>query len=189
VLSTSSCKLFFIFRGYYSPTATTAASLRTARPERFHYKVPISPGSHHYPKFFFSKRRGKIIPSGEGSHISGFSYANIANNASRFFRFEGGRPLHNVRSLYSRSGGLRSLHTLQSVTFRNPLNIPGALLTNSSPKAFLAILSDVLSILRRSCRLVPGSFIPILHSGPFRCFNLDDRPFGVLGAISSFPCL
>jgi hypothetical protein len=62
--------------------------------------------------------------------------------------------------------------------FRNQLNIPGALITNCSPKAFLSIRSDVLSILRCSYRVVPGSFIPILHSGPFQHFILDVRPFG-----------
>jgi hypothetical protein len=64
-----------------------------------------------------------------------------------------------------------------------------ALFTNSSPKAFLSIPSDVLLILRHSCCLMPGSFIPILHSGPFHRFFLDVHPFGVVGAISSLPCL
>jgi hypothetical protein len=45
------------------------------------------------------------------------------------------------------------------------------------------------SLLRRSCSPVPRFFIPILHSWPFRRFILDVRPFSVLGAISSFPCL
>jgi hypothetical protein len=54
-----------------SLTATTAPSLRPARPERFPYKVPVSPDSHHHPFPFFSKRRGKIMPSGRCSDISG----------------------------------------------------------------------------------------------------------------------
>jgi hypothetical protein len=44
------------------------------------------------------------------------------------------------------------------------------------------------SILRRSCRLVPGFFIPILHSRPFQHIFLDVRSFGVLGVTSSLFC-
>jgi hypothetical protein len=67
--------------------------------------------------------------------------------------------------------------------FCNPLDIPVARFTNSSPKAFLSNSSEVLTILGRSCCLVPGFFIrllphscclrprflmPVLHSGPSR---------------------
>jgi hypothetical protein len=62
-----------------------------------------------------------------------------------FFRFGGGPPLRNV----------------QSPIFRNPTEDPAIRF------AFLSNPSDVLSISRCSCRLVPESFIPILHSGPF----------------------
>jgi hypothetical protein len=62
---------------------------------------------------------GQNYPKWPVTHISGSSYADIASNASRFFRFGEGRPLHNVRSLFSRSGGRRPLHTVQSLTFRN----------------------------------------------------------------------
>jgi hypothetical protein len=48
--------------------------------------------------------------------------------------------------------------------FCNPTEESGVHFAISSPKAFLSNLLDVLSILRCSCHLVPGSFIPFLHS-------------------------
>jgi hypothetical protein len=92
----------------------------------------------------------------------------LPNIANMLFHFAGGRPLHKVQFLFSRSRGVRPLHKVQYLTFRNPLDIPAAGLTNSSPKAFLSNTSDVLSILRCSYRLVPGSIIQILLSGPLR---------------------
>jgi hypothetical protein len=68
-----------------------------------------------------------------------------------------------VRSLYSRSGGRRPLHTIHPFTFCNLVYIPGVPFTNSCLEAFLSILSDILSILICSCHLPPWSFIPILH--------------------------
>jgi hypothetical protein len=40
--------------------------------------------------------------------------------------------------------------------------------TTYSSAVFLKILPDVLSFLRRSCRLAPRFFLPLLYSGPFR---------------------
>jgi hypothetical protein len=131
---------------------------------------------------------GEIIQSRRYSHTSSFSYANYASRL--FNHFGGGRPFHNVQFWYPRSRGRRSLHTVQSVTFRNPLNIPRALFTNSSQKAFLSILSDVPSISRHTCRLVSGFFIlilpcsccprpqslmPLLHSGSFHSLSPSFR--------------
>jgi hypothetical protein len=59
-------------------------------------------------------------------------------------------------------GGGRHLRKAQSLILCIPLEIPNARFTNSSPKAFLSSSSDVLSILRRSCHLVPELFTPSL---------------------------
>jgi hypothetical protein len=121
-----------------------------------------------------------------------------------FFRLGRGRPLHNVRSLYSLSGGRRSLHTVQSFIFRNPLNIPAARFTKSSPRASQSNPSDVLSILKRSFRLMLGFFIrllprscclrprslmPLLHSGHFRSLFSSSRPFWISSATMSWSYL
>jgi hypothetical protein len=116
---------------------------------------------------------------------------NITSSLSTrrsFFRFARGRPLRKV----------------QFLIFRNPLDLPVACFRNTSPRAFLANFSDILSILRRSCRLVPGFFIrslprscslrprslmPLLHFEHFQYLILDVRPFGVFGAISSLTFL
>jgi hypothetical protein len=116
---------------------------------------------HHLPVFFFSNGGGKTIPSGRCSHIAGSFYAKATNRF--FFCFRGGRPLHNVHSLI----------------FRNLLDLLAPCFTNSSPKAFLSNPSDFLPILRHSCRLVPGSFIHILHSRPFQHFFSYVHPFRV----------
>jgi hypothetical protein len=99
--------------------------------------------------------------SGQSFHISGSSYTNTA---CRFlFRFGGGWPLHSAQSLIFCSRGVRPLHNVQFLIFCNLLDIPVARFTNSSPKAFRSNPSDV----QCSCRLLPESFIAILHSGPF----------------------
>jgi hypothetical protein len=64
-------------------------------------------------------------------------------------------------------GGRRPLHNAQSPIFRIPTEDPSIRFSISSPKAFLSNPYDVLSNSRCNCRLVPGSFIPVLHSGPF----------------------
>jgi hypothetical protein len=55
-----------------SPTATTAPSLRSARPKQFPYKVPVSPASHHHPKFssFSFCPRWAITPGVDGAPTS-----------------------------------------------------------------------------------------------------------------------
>jgi hypothetical protein len=103
------------------------------------------------------------------------------------------RILFRVQPLFPLRGG-RPLHKVKFLIFRNPQDIPVARFTNSSPKAFLSNSYDVLSILRRSCRLVPGFFIrllprscclrprslmPLLHSGPFQRLFPNVRPFRV----------
>jgi hypothetical protein len=65
------------------------------------------------------------------------------------FHFGGGRPLHKVHFL----------------SFSNLLDISFARFRFSSLKVFQSILSDVLLILWRSCRLVSGSFISIALRG------------------------
>jgi hypothetical protein len=110
------------------------------------------------------------------------------------FRFGGSQPLHNAKSSIFCCRGGRPLHKVQFLIFCSPLDILVARFTNSSPKAFLLNSSDVLSILRGRCRLVPGFFlhllprsscpgpwshIPLLHSGPFQRLFPNVRPFQV----------
>jgi hypothetical protein len=57
---------------------------------------------------------------------------------------------------------------LSSLICRNPLDILATRFMNCNSKAFLSNPFDVLLILRYNCCLVPGSFIPVLHSGHFQ---------------------
>jgi hypothetical protein len=86
------------FRGVYSPTATTAPSLKPPRPERFSYKVLVSLGYHQHPKvFLLFFWWGLTILSGRCSHLSGSSYANAIS--SFYLCLGGGRPLHILQFL------------------------------------------------------------------------------------------
>jgi hypothetical protein len=96
-------------------------------------------------------------------------------------------------------GGWRKLHNEELHCFRNSLDIPVARFTNSRPKACLSNFSDVRSILRLSCRLVPGFFICLLPQAPipyaivaFRTLpmSLPERPsflFSVQYVFSLYP--
>jgi hypothetical protein len=68
-----------------------------------------------------------------------------------FFRFGGGRPLHNVQSLTSCSR----------------VDDPTIHFSISGSAVFLKLLPDALSYLTCSCRLAPRFLMPLLHSGPF----------------------
>jgi hypothetical protein len=61
--------VFLSLCGGCCPTATTAPSLTPARPKRLPYKVPVTPASHHHPKFLliFSFPRQAIIPGVAGA--------------------------------------------------------------------------------------------------------------------------
>jgi hypothetical protein len=91
-------------------------------------------------------------------------------------------------------GGGRSLHNVHFLIFLKPFDIPFARFTNSGPKAFLSNSLILLSLLRRSCHLVRGSFIlvslrscclrprflmPFLYSKPFHSPFPSFRRFGV----------
>jgi hypothetical protein len=84
------------------------------------------------------------------------------------------------------------------------VDIPVARLKSSSFKACLSNSSDVFSILRHSCRLVPGFFIhllprscclkhlslmPLLHSGLFQRLFPNVYPFQVSFTTLSWWCL
>lgn len=127
---------------------------------------------------FSSVCRGKTIPSGQCSPISSSSYAKAESMV--FFCFGGGEPLHNVHFIFSHSRVGQPLPSVQSLTFHSLLDILAACFTNSNLKAVLLNPSDVLSIVRCSCHLVPGSFIPILHSGPFESLFTSIHSFGAL---------
>jgi hypothetical protein len=124
-------------------TFTTAPSLRPSRPKRFPYNVPLSPGSHHHPKVFLVFLFPTVGPNSWRGRCPTYPVLRLTLLVGFFYHFGGDRPLHKA----------------QLLIFSNPLDIPVARFTNSSPKAFLSNCSDVLSMLRRSCRLVPGFFI------------------------------
>jgi hypothetical protein len=99
--------------------------------------------------FLFSHKHTLSLSLYHGGHNSWSGrYSHLSDSYSvhdLFFRFVGGLPLHKVHFLI----------------FRNPLDIPFARFTNSSPKALLSNSLFVLSLLRRSYHLVRGSFIPV----------------------------
>jgi hypothetical protein len=105
--------------------------------------------------------------SGQCSYIS-----NYYSMCSLFFCFGGSRPLHNVRSLTS-----RSLTEDPTICF-----------TISSPRPYLKILLSVLSFLRCSSCLEFWFLIPFLHSGPFQHLFSSVCPSWVLGTTLSLPC-
>jgi hypothetical protein len=77
--------------------------LKCARPKRLPDKFSVNPGvqTSTVSVLCRSNGGGETIQSGWCSHISGSFYANIASRF--FFRFGGGRPLHNVQSLIFRN--------------------------------------------------------------------------------------
>jgi hypothetical protein len=155
--------------------------------------VPVDPDVSPSSKvFFLSLCLSLSLPfnsgahnswSGRCPHLSGSSYANAASRF--FFRFGGDR--HSILLI-----------------FCNPLDIPAARFTNSSPKASMSNPSDILSILRCNCRLISGFFIsllprsccfrprslmPLLHSGPFQRLSSYVHPFWVSSATMSWSFL
>jgi hypothetical protein len=88
-------------RGDQSPTATNAPSLRVVVSNFSLIRFQSIQVYHHHPEYFFYSDGGKITPSGRWSHISCSSYAN---SATRFcFHFGGVRLLHNIQSLFFRN--------------------------------------------------------------------------------------
>lgn len=67
-------------------------------------------------------------------------------------------------------------------------HFPVARFTDSSPKAFLSDSSDVLAIITRSCRLVPGFLMPLLCSGHFQHLFPNIRHYWLLATSSFFFC-
>jgi hypothetical protein len=58
----------------------------------------------------------------------------------------------------------QTLENVQSLIFRSPVEGPTIRFSIFSSVVFLTILPVVPSLLTRSCRLAPQSFIPLLHS-------------------------
>jgi hypothetical protein len=79
-------------------------------------------------------------------------------------------------------GGARPLHDAQSLTTRSPVEDP----ISSSP-AFLKIMPDALSFLRRSCHLRPWCIMPLFRLGCARRQFSNVCPLGVLLTTSSLP--
>jgi hypothetical protein len=90
------------------------------------------------------------------------------------------RLLLRVQSVFPFQRG-RPLHSVQSLTFRKPLEIPAARFTISSSRAFL-------NVLLRSCCLRPRALIPLSHSGCARWLLLNVRLFSVPGVTLFLPC-
>jgi hypothetical protein len=118
------------------------------------------------------------------------------SGGGRCFYIPGSRSTHRF---FFPFGGGRLLHNIQSIILCNLLGVQFAHFMNS----FLSSSSDVLSLLRRSCHLVPELFIRsmprscclrprslmlLLHSGPFQHLILDICPVRVLGATLSWSC-
>jgi hypothetical protein len=80
-----------------------------------------------------------------------------------FFRFGGDQPLYKV----------------QFLMFCNPLDIPVACFTNSSPKAFLSNLLVVLSLPSYSCCLKSQFLVPVVPSWNISYLLPSVHPFRV----------
>jgi hypothetical protein len=89
-----------------------------------------------------------------------------------FFRFRGARP---------------PLHDAQSLTSRNPMEIPTTRFTTSSPKVCPTVLLNTLLLPRRSCHLRHRSLMPLLRLGRARCLFSSVRPLGIPRTTLSLP--
>jgi hypothetical protein len=154
------CLPWPISHGDYSPTAPAAPSLRPLVPSRSLY-VLVGPGVS--PSTSFPRAAGKSSESGRCCYISGvYSVCNF------FFCFgRGPTPPQN------------------SVTFRNPMEIPTTRFTTYSPKGCLTVLLNALLLPRRSCPSRHRSFMPFLHFGCSRSLFPNVHPFGV----QHHPCM
>jgi hypothetical protein len=99
-----------------------------------------------------------------------------------------------VCSIFFRFGGGRLHHNVPSLVFRNPLEIPTARFTSSSPSFSLKVLLRAvllprrnrymeLSFFRGSCRIPPCSLMPLSHFGFARRLLPNVRPFEIPCAI------
>jgi hypothetical protein len=143
----------------------------------------------HHQKFFLDflfPTVGKNIPSGRCSKLSGSLYDN--NVSTVFLPLWRGPSPPQRRILFFSLWRVLTLPHCPVSRLPQPPERPRCSLHEHQYEAFLSIPYDVLSILSRSCRLVSGFFIPILHYGSFHRFFLEVRPFGMMGAISSLIC-
>jgi hypothetical protein len=161
--------------GDHSLTAPTAPSLRALVPSDSLIRFQSIHHHHHHPKFLFSNGGDKTIPSGRCSHISGsYSVSDL------FFRFGGGRPLHNVQSLILRnplevSTICFAIFTLK-ISYKVFLSVPPLPRCDRCPELHPPMLFAVVpSFLRYSGRLPPRSFIPLLPSWRVRYIFLSVR--------------
>jgi hypothetical protein len=86
-------------------TATSAPSLKPARPERLPDKVSVSPDSRH-PRQIISTFALSLILLLSLSHSMGSPVLLHYRSSSApcfYFRFGGGRPLHSVQFLFFRN--------------------------------------------------------------------------------------
>jgi hypothetical protein len=82
----SNC-LFFFFLWWLLFNCYHCSRFKAACPKRFPDKMPVDPGVSPSYCVSVSNTEGKTVPSGQCSHISGYSYAKAA---SRFFCHFGG---------------------------------------------------------------------------------------------------
>jgi hypothetical protein len=139
----------------FFPSDISAPPFKGARPEQLRVRIPVSLCSHHHPQFFFFFPLSLLFSfcfSHSLTHSMGARCFYITGSSSAlcsFFRFGGGRPLHSVQFLFFCSGE----------------GDPAICFAVSSPITFSLVLPHnrpaVLSFLRRSCRLAPGSFFAL----------------------------
>jgi hypothetical protein len=111
--------LFFFLCGYFSPTATTAPSLRMLIPSDSLMSFQSILVPHQYSKLFFFSSGAKLswVSSGP-TFLAPLTLTLLIGSSSVL---EGGRPLHNV----------------QSLIFQNPTVDLEICFTISSPSVFL----------------------------------------------------
>jgi hypothetical protein len=81
------------FRVVHFPTATSAPSLRPARPEQLRVGIPVSSCSHHHSEVSSSF----LLILSHSLHGEPGASTLPAPASGPFFRFGGGRPLHKFQ--------------------------------------------------------------------------------------------
>jgi hypothetical protein len=151
---------WLISHGDYS---SADPSLRTLVPSGSLLRCPLVQVYHyHLPPV----GAGKNSENGQCSYISGSYFV-----CSLFFRFGGGRLLHNV----------------QSINFRSLIEVRTICFATSSSTLYLKVLLSVLLLLRYNRSFRPWFLMPLLHSGCAQHPFPNICPFEVPLATLSLP--
>jgi hypothetical protein len=112
------------------------------------------------------------VPSSRATPDEVLSISSLSNCGGRCFYMTGSSSLCSFFFFHFGEG--RPLHNVQFLIFSNPTDDPFSRFAN-----FSNIRPVVFSFLSRICRLVLGSFTPVLPSGSTRSLFPNAHPFRV----------